>query len=136
MTKNQYAKINSGCSEKKDLSTTMKHLSVKKAYSKYSNSISHLVLSIVFISCIFISSMNTMDLGILKLYTLYLFLTISTSILYSNTSITTPSIRKYLFVNLICLKHVYLFSITTFTTFLSEEMNTVGLLWLGIFLFH
>ena len=104
MTKNQCAKINSGYSGKKDLSTTMKHLSVKKALSRYYDPISYLALSIVFISYVFISSIITVGLEILKLYTLHLFLTISTSILCSNASVTLSLVKIYFFVSLVCLK--------------------------------
>ena len=48
--KNQYAEINLEYSGKKDLSATAKYLSVKKAHSKYSDPISHIVLPIIFIS--------------------------------------------------------------------------------------
>ena len=104
MTKNQYAEINSGYSEKKDPSTTMKHLLVKKALSKYSDPISYIILPIVFIGCIFISFIITIGLGILKLHILHLFPTISTSNFCSNTSVTSSLVKIYLFSSLVYLK--------------------------------
>ena len=136
MTKIQYTATNSEYSGKKDPSTTAKQLSVKKVLFKYSDPISHLVLLIVFICCVFIFSIITTDLEIFRLYTLYLFFTISTSRLYLNTSVTLSSMSIYLFISLVCLKHLCLLSITTFTTFLSNEMNAVNLLCHRILLFH
>ena len=117
ITKNQYTVINSRFSRKKDLSTTTKQLSIKKVLFKYSDPISYLVLSIVFVYCVFIFSIITMGLGIFRLYILYLFLTISTSILCLNTSITLSSVRIYLFISLFSLKHLCLLLTTTFITF-------------------